>query len=227
MYLYDFATENREIVRLIYTLVVGLVCLIIVLRTDKLFRLSLYQGIRYFRNAFLFYGLAFILRYLLGAIYIFSNFDIVYLRAMRIVFEFFLIMAGFFLIYSLFWKKFEAGRKSFSSLFNIRIVIFYALTLILVILDYLWKTYFFMFSSQIFLFSCASVISYINYTENKKTKFLRLYFIVMVLNLITWILNFIVAGFFEWSRNGVIGIYILNLAVFLIFLYGVIKTTQK
>jgi hypothetical protein len=224
---YDLILGNKEVVRLIYTVVVGLICLIIVLKTHKLFRLSLHQGIRYFRNAFFFYGLAFIMRYLLGTIYFFINRGPVQAAIMQVVFEFFLIMAGFSLLYSLLWKKFEPGEKSFSSLFNARFIVFYAIAFVIAFLDYLWRTYAFMFVLQIILFGLASIISYLNYKKNQKRSFLKLYFVAMVLNLAAWILNFVVAMFFNWNIIGVINIQILNIVIFLLFLYGVMKVTKK
>jgi len=207
MYLYEFALQNKELFKLLYTVIIGLICFIIVIRTDKLFQLSYHQGIRYFRNAFFFYGLAFILRYLLGTFYFFNNADFFYNSVIRGVFEFFIIMAGFFLLYSLLWKKFENSKGSISSLFNIQIIVFYVLTLILVFL---------------------SIISYMNYKKNKgKHRFIKLYFVVMILNLIAWVSNFAIANFFKWSQKGVINIYALNIIIFFLFLYGVVKVNKK
>jgi len=227
MYLYEFVWENKEIFKLVYTLIIGLICFFIVLRTHRLFKLSSHQGIRYFRNAFFFYGLAFIMRYILGIVYFLENESGLYQFLIKGVFEFFLIMAGFSLLYSLLWRKFEPERGIHSSLFNLRFAFFYLLALIVVVLDYLWATYFFMFLLQIILFISASIISYANYKQSEKSGFLRLYFIVIVLNLIAWLANFLVATFFDWHRGGVIGIYVLNIIIFFLFLYGVISATKK
>jgi len=218
MHLYDLLLNNREPLKILFTIIIGFACFMIVLRTDKLFRLSYHQGIRYFRNAFFFYGLAFILRYLFG---IFSN------SLMKFVFEFFLIMAGFSLFYSLIWKKFEIpGKESYSSLINWRIFLFYILSIILVILDYIWETYCFMFGSQIVLFAYASIISYINYNKNKGKEFTGLYFIVMLLNFIVWAANFVVAKFLEWYRPIVIGVYAIDIIIFILLLYTVLSLTK-
>jgi hypothetical protein len=217
--IYSFVAQNRVLFRFLYSVIIAFICLIIVLKTDRLFRISSHQGIRYFRNAFFFYGLAFIFRYILG--------NPIYFNPMRVVFEFFMIMGGFCLFYSLLWKRFE-NSKDVSSLFNSRIIIFYILTIIIVALDYLWKGFTFMFISQIILFFFASIISYQNYKKDgKKYKFLKLYFIVMVLNFIAWILNFAFTAFFDWRLRWVANIYIINVLVFLIFLYGVVKLTKK
>jgi threonine/homoserine/homoserine lactone efflux protein len=83
-----------------------------------------------------------------------------------------------------------------------------------------------MFSSQIIIFVLASVISYINYKKNgRQHKFLKLYFIAMILSLITWVLNFLVASFLDWNKGVLTNVYLINIVIFLLFLYGVIKVT--
>jgi hypothetical protein len=220
MQIYDLIIQNKDFLKVFYALIIGIICFTIVMKTNKLFKLSLHQGIRYFRNAFLFYGLAFITRYFFIGASVFYSLN-------QILFEFFLIMAGFSLLYSLLWKKFERQELEVSSLFNIRIILFYVLALIVVILDYLWKTYCFMFGLQIVIFIYAVIVSYMNYIKDKDKKFLKLYFGVIILNLIEWILNFIVATFFKWNQIIVINIYILNIIIFSLFLYGVLKVTQN
>jgi hypothetical protein len=216
---YQIVAQNKILFRFIYSMIIAFICLIIVIKTDRLFRISSHQGIRYFRNAFFFYCIAFLLR-----IFLISP---AYVPLSKIAFEFFMIMAGFFLFYSLLWKKLET-KKDLSSLFNPKIIVFYILTLILVVFDHLWGGYNFMFMSQIILFFIASIISYKNYKiKNKKHRFLKLYFGVMLLNLIAWFANFIFANFLGWRLRFLANIYILNLIIFLIFLYGVNKFTKK
>ncbi len=217
--LYNFVAQNKDLLRLFYSIVIVFICLVIVIKTDRLFRLSSYQGIRYFRNAFLFYGVAFAIRFLLA-------YPLYYL-SMKMVFEFFMIMGGFFLLYSLLWKRFE-NSKNVSSLFNFKIFIFYVLAIIIVVLDSLWKSYNFMFFSQIILFFFASIIAYDNYSIGKKQyKFLKLYFVVMLLNFIAWVLNFVFSSYLGWRLRWIGNIYIINVLIFLIFLYGVNKLTKK
>ncbi|MCK5043597.1 hypothetical protein KAR52_01170 [Candidatus Pacearchaeota archaeon] len=224
--MYDWIIANKELCKVFYLLTVAVICTIIVLKADRLFRISLHPGIRYFRNAFFFYGIAFITRYFLGANFLsaYVNFNPYLINSL---FEFFLIMAGFSLFYSLLWKKFESSKMAFSSLFNFKIIIFYFMAFMIVILDNLWGTYAFMFFSQIILFSCASVISYINYKKNgAQHKFLGFYFIAMLLNLFAWSLNALVALYFNWNKIMLMNVYVLNIIIFLLFLVGVIKVTK-
>jgi len=203
-YIYNFVAGNIELLRFFYSMLIVFICLIVVIKTDRLFKISFHQGIRYFRNAFFFYGVAFILRYSL-------TYDS-YFFLIRPFFQFFMIMAGFFK----------------SSFFNPIIFVFYIITLMIIFLDFLWSTYYFMFFSQIILFGLASIISCKNYKQNgKRHKFLRLYFIIMILSFFAWVFNFVFGTFFNWRLRWLANVYALNIIVFLIFLYGVIKLTKK
>lgn len=227
MDIFSLLIENREIIKPLYGLLIGLICLVIVLRVDKLFRLSLHQGIRYFRNAFFFYGLAFIIRYVFGALVFYEFVDGGYFLVVTIIFKYFLIMAGFFLLYSLLWKKLETSNKNYySSLFNPKITIFYIMALVIVFLDYVWQTHYFIFISQIILFTIASGISYLNYIRGRpEHKFLKFYFVAMILALVAWILNAI-SALLDWNRYVLINSYLSNIIIFLLFLYGVINATR-
>ena len=218
-YIYNFIATNLDLFRFIYSVFIAFVCLIIVIKTDRVFKLSNHQGIRYFRNAFFFYSVAFILRYLLSG----PN----YFPLAKPFFEFFIVMAGFFLIYSLLWKKLGISKYS-SSLFNPILGIFYILSLIVVFFDYIFLGYFFLYFSQIILFSIASIISCKNYKSKGKThKFLKLYFFVMILNFLVWSFNFLFTNFLGGKLRWLANVYVLNTIVFLIILYGVIKITKR
>ena len=218
-----FILQNKWILELLYALLIASICFIIFLKTDKFFRLSLHHGIKYFRNAFLFYGVAFVTRYIFG---VFSDFSIDYSDILRVFFEYFLIMAGFFLLYSLVWKKFDTEKDS--SMFNGRIIVFHAIALVIAVLDNLWGTYLFMFASQIIVFLSASLISYSNYRKNgKKHKFLNFYFVTMLMGLAAWVMNLLVAFYFHWRHMVLLDIGIINTIFFLLFLYGVIKITKN
>lgn len=227
--MYQLIIDNKELLKVLYAIAIAFICAIIVVKTNRLFRLSLHQGIRYFRNAFFFYGLAFIIRYLIGAPPLYNYIDIEYLSLVNFIFEYFLIMAGFFLIYSLLWKKIEvSGKHYYSSLFNIKLSLFYVMAFIIAILDYLWNTHSFMFFSQIILFAFAIIISYTNYKRNgKQHRFLKFYFIAMLLSFLAWLSNTIAALYLKWNQAILMSVYASNIIIFLLFLYGVVKVTKN
>ena len=223
--MYKWIIENREIFKIFYGILITLICTVIAVQADRLFRLSLHQGIRYFRNSFLFFALAFITRFFFGLESLGGIFPY---PIIKFVFEFFIIMAGFFLLYSLLWRKIETeGKNYFSSLFNPIIILFYLVTLSIVILDYFSNTYFLMFLSQIIVFSTALIISITNQFKNeKRSKFLKFYSLAMLLSLGGWILNALVAKYLEWNHIFLINIYAINIIIFLLILCGVIKAMR-
>lgn len=221
---YSFIIRNKEVFKLVYSLIVVAICLLIVFRSNKFFKLSLHNGIRYFRNAFLFFAVGFFIRYIVKFI-IPENYFPHYNTIITSLFEFFLITGGFFLLYSLMWGKFEVKKGSRSSLLNFRIAIFYILSIIIVLLDYLWNTIYFMFALQIIIFLYASIVSFTKINKNKQRQFPKLYFIAMLLAFSAWTLNALVI-LLGLGLSSVINIYLLNLIFFFLFLYGVVKVTM-
>lgn len=228
MDLYSWVITNRELIKLLYGIVIGIICLIIVYKTHKIYHLSFHEGIRYFRNAFLFFALAFFIRYLLGGLISFNLVDSGFFALINILFEFFIIMAGFFLLYSLIWKRIDSPKGNFSSVANMRIFIFYTMAIIITLLDFTWNEYLFMFLSQIIIFVIAAIISFVNYTKNgRKRGFLKFYFAAMVLAFFAWILNAVAGVYFNWDKIFLVYVYILNIAIFLLFLIGITIITKK
>lgn len=224
MGIYSLVTDNKWVLEALYTFIIASICMIIVLKTDRFFKISFHNGIRYFRNAFMFFGMGFLMRYILG---LFSDFSINNIEIIKITFEYLIMMAGFFLLYSLIWKKFASTREH-SSLLNSKIIIFHLMAISLALLDSVWQTYNFMFFSQMIIFLYTSIIALTNYIKKSgKYKFLKFYFIAMLLVLSAWILNFLAASFFKWNPMILINIGIINIIFFFLFLYGVIKVTQK
>ena len=225
MDLYSFVLANKEIFKIVYALIIVAICFLIVTKSNRFFQLSSHTGIRYFRNAFFFFGLAFASRYFL--IFLFTGVFSPYRLFSNILFEFFLLMAGFTLLYSVMWRRLEPERHSSSSLFNSKISIFYAMSIIIVILDLIFGGFKLMFISQIILFLFLSAISYSKMSRNRgKNKVSKLYFLAMVLSLIAWILNAVVMMYFDLNKILLTNVYILNTIFFLLFLYGVIKATR-
>ena len=221
--IYELILANKEILKITYALIICFICSIIVLKTDRLFKLSDYQGLRYLRNAFFFYGLAFFIRFILGATNTIESYGLTYSVSIKVLFNFSIIMAGFFLLYSLIWKKVEKkGQRN--SLLNFNIGVLYLISIIITILDFSYSTDIFLYISQIVLFLVMSIVSYKNFIkEGRKFKFLKYYFLTMVLGLLAWILNTALFYFLNWNKVVQMQVYALNIIFFLFFLYGIIK----
>ena len=225
MSLYSLILENKWILEVLYAFAISSICAVIVIKTDKFFRLSLHNGIRYFRNAFFFYGIAFIVRYVFGLL---SDLEFESVYVVQAIFEYFLAMAGFFLLYSLVWRKFESGKEEyFTSLFNSKIAVFHIMAVMIAVLDNAWQTYYFMFASQIAIFFYASILSLVNLRKStNRHNFRRFYVVAMLLGLLAWTLNLLAPLYFNWNSGLLIDVGVINIVFFLLFLYGVIKVTK-
>jgi len=228
--IYNWIFANKELLKIIYALIVCFVCAIIVLKTDRMFKLSDHQGLRYFRNAFFFYGVAFAVRFILGGI---SNplnsieSNQIFFIMINYLFNFFIMIAGFFLLYSLIYKYIKKER-SYHSLLNIRAGFFYLIALLIVILDFSFETNYIMYFSQIIVFAALCIIGYKNYLEDHgKHLFLKYYFFIMVLGLIFWILNTLAYFYNDWSIFIKTHIYVMNVLFFLFFLFAIKKITSN
>ncbi|VVB81557.1 Uncharacterised protein [uncultured archaeon] len=104
----------RFITELGYTLIVVFLCFLIYFKTREMFELTKHKGIQYFRNTFLFFGLAYIFRFIFDLIRIIGPWLDVYLPRdlMGPVFMLFTAylstMALLCLIYSTIWKHFSS-----------------------------------------------------------------------------------------------------------------------
>ena len=65
-----FFDPTRFAVEIIYTLLIVVLCFLVYFRTKNIFDLTKHRGIQYFRNAFLFFGLAYSARLLIHLIMI-------------------------------------------------------------------------------------------------------------------------------------------------------------
>lgn len=219
--MYEWFFLHKDLCEGIYSALLFLICILIVLRSDKLFRLSFHQGIRYFRNAFFFYGLAFFIKGFLNEVF--------ELGLSIYLFEIFVLMGSFSLFYSLIWKRFESGDGAVSSIFNLRMLIFWLMTILIVTLDFFWGTHLLLFAAQFLIFVIATVLSLSNCSKGlckKKGSFSRLYFFAISILLISWILQILLEAIFFWYPGILIAVYILNLLVFVTILFGVIKLTS-
>ncbi len=231
---YEWILENREILKIVYALFVVFVCSVIVLKTDRLFKISDYQGLRYFRNSFFFFGVAFLIRYLLipgGG----GDFPEKYSLIVNSLFEFFIITGGLLLFYSLIWKKIEK-EKHYHSFLNLNMVILYSVALVITIIDSIvllgGGAGGLMYISQVLLFLGMSIMSYINQkksSDNKKrgSNFSQLHFFIISVGLIVWILNTALYFFWNWNNLIEIIVYFLNIVFFSLFFYAVIKMTSN
>lgn len=121
----------RFVIELGYTLVVVFLCFLIYFKTKEMYDLTKHKGIYYFRNTFLFFGLAYIFRFIFDLIRISSQWLDLYIPRdvmgpLSILFSAYLsTMALLYLIYSTIWKRFS-GRDFFIASNLIAVLIAFA-----------------------------------------------------------------------------------------------------
>jgi len=104
---FSFGTE------LLFTIVAVFFCFEIYRKTHDSYELSRHKGIRYFRDAFLFFGLSYLVRFLFNPIMAsVLDFDFVLPRGLMILLfllplGYFSTAAIFYLIFSSVWKRFD------------------------------------------------------------------------------------------------------------------------
>ncbi len=217
--------EYFSIIRFIYLLIGSVVPLIIYFTTKKLYRLSTHRGIKHFSNAFLYFGLGFLIELIyLGLTMGGLNIHYTISTSLIILARYFLSLSGFYLVYSLIWKDLENCTKKYIILKNIALHLF-ALT-ISIIATISTNTHF-LFIPQLAVLSFGALISYNNYINLKSAKynFKKVYFIVFILMIIGWSLEYLNTII----QNKIFTVYAMLIVsmIFLLFLYGVIRVINK
>ncbi len=228
--IYDFIFATKELSKVVYALSICLICAIIVLKTDRLFKLSDHQGLRYFRNSFLFYGISFITRYILGGI---SNplnssyYNQLYLIIINHLSNFFIIVASLFLLYSLVWKYIDK-KKRHRSFLNMQTIIIYLLSFIIVLLNYVLKMNYLFYIFQILLFTSLTIISLSNCLDKKqRNKISKYYFLTLFLGLMIWVSHLFAYLYTNLNSLFNLLIYTTNILFFMSFLISISKLTNK
>ncbi len=212
----------------LYAVLVIVPSLIIFYKTRKLYNFSGYKGLGYFSSAFLFISLGFLLRYIIilnktlagdpfGTI---KNFDVLVAGM-----EFFIVLTGMFLLYSIVWRRFETSKYS-GRIINAPVLFLYLLALVITILDFILETFILLYSSQIILFGAASIITYRNY-RRKRLYSRQFMFISMFLFLIVMVINFFAKITIDQYPIIRFYAYLITVVAVFIFLYITNKLTGE
>ncbi|MBI2138186.1 hypothetical protein HYU13_01230 [Candidatus Woesearchaeota archaeon] len=171
-----------------FSIIAVLFCFLIFFRTKESYELTKHRGIRYFRNAFLFFGLSYVMRFLFNLVLLSGiAFDVILPR--RIFWPIFMLPLAYFstigicyLVFSLIWKN--AGSRALFWAGNIT-------ALALLGISFITRSHYTLLLSQSVLIIFAVILSGFMHTRRKKLSRTRiLYFLVALL----WLLNLWVLG---------------------------------
>lgn len=203
---------------LLYSFVIIVCSLMIYFGTKELYELSSHKGIKYFRQSFLFFALAYFFRSFIRFMLIFLGINLRSFRTMGIwilfLFMYASTMAILYLLYSVKWKKWRKHK-------NI-IYLFHGLALIISLVSIFVGAVKILLAIQIILFLFVALTSYPIHNKSKKKH--SLYAIYLLL-FGFWILNVIDILVPTFLQTFQIVLYLSSIGIFLLILYKVIKKT--
>lgn len=217
-----FAMQGMLGMELIYSFVIIACSLMIYFSTKEMYELSSHKGIKYFRQAFLFFGIAFFFRFFTRFLFIFFNIPRVFELSPRFIGTFTLfifmyasLMAIFYLLYSLTWKKWNLKSDG--------IYAFYFMGLIVSIISILTRSIGTLLFLQFILFLFVVIFGYFSHRDYKKKKKPSLYLIYLLL-FVFWIFNILDILLPNFLKLFQIFIYLFSLGIFLFITYKVLRT---
>ncbi len=205
---------------IIYSFVIIVCSLMIYYATKELYELTKHKGIKYFRLSFLFFALAYFFRSFIKIIlFYFNRQEIrtilpIFGNLTLFIFIYLSVMAIFFLIYSVTYKKWKP--KYILPLAHIIAII---VSLIITLSGFSLPLYLLLNSLLLILIGFTV---YTAYHQSKKKKSLNLYVIYLLLS-IFWIFNILdilVPNFFQTFQ---LIIYLVSSGIFLTILYKVLR----
>lgn len=183
-----FFNPIRFIPELIYTTIIVIFCYLIYHKTKEIYNLTKYKGIHYFRNTFLFFALAYALRFILHLLFIGgSAFDIflpgrLLQPILMVPVGYLSTMAIFYLMYSVIWKKIK----------NNHFLIFSNVIAILVsIIAFISRSPQITTFVQFTLIVFTLIMIFTKQNKNKKLSQVRILYILLFL---FWLFNMYILG---------------------------------
>jgi len=208
----------------IYSFVIIFCSLMIYFGTKELYELSSHKGIKYFREAFLFFAIAYFFRSIIRFLLLFFNVPVVFEFSPRLFGEFSMLffmyfssMAIFYLLYSVMWKKWDGNSK--------KIYLFHFLAILIAFVSVVFKSSIVYFGLNVILFAFVTLVVCVAYKESKKRKKGPNLYVVYMLLFVFWILNIIDILIPKFLEMFILIIYLASLGIFLLILYKVIKKT--
>jgi len=209
---------------IIYSFVIIVCSLMVYFGTKELYDLSGHKGIKYFRQAFLFFAFAYFFRSFIKFICIYSNIPVVFELNLRIIgtlsmflFMYFSAMAVFYLLYSVMWKKWNHGSKVVN--------MFHVLALIIAVVSVLFRSRLVHLGINVILFIFIMFVVLVSYANSKHKKKNSDLYVIYILLFVFWMFNIIDVLIPNFLKLYQLSIYLSSIMIFLLILYKVLKNT--
>ena len=207
---------------LIYSFVIIVCSLLVYFSTKKMYEVSKYPGIRYFRMSFLFFAITYFFKsfisflFLVFDIHKIIEFSALFFGVLTLFFFMYAsTMAIFYLLYSVVWKNFK--EKKFT------IPLIHILVLIISAWSNLVNEVRILLGFQVFIFLFIAVYNYLSLKKSKGTKKPGQLHAIYLFLFLFWMLNLadlLISGFDPILE---ILISMASIGLFLIILYKVVK----
>jgi hypothetical protein len=176
------------VIELIFTVIAVLFCFLIYFKTREMYRLTKHRGIMYFRDAFLFLGLSFVMRFLFSLV-MFSSFAFNFFIPREMFGPLFILPLGYLSTMGIFYLIFSTTWKRVNN--NGMLIAGHALAVALSIVSFITRSHIILLLLQSILLVFAVILSLSQKSEKKhlsQTKIL--YILVAALWLINlWLLD--------------------------------------
>jgi hypothetical protein len=206
---------------LLYSFIIIFCSLMIYFKTKEAYELSSYKGIKYFRQAFLFFAIAYFFRYSIlfflmlfkintimeispGFVGVISLFGFMYASS----------MAVFYLLYSMMWKKWNHSKTT--------IYLLNMIALVIALISILFRGNLMYLTINVLLLIFILFVLFFAYTDREKKKGKNL-FVIYILLFIFWILNVVNILLPKFLQLYQLIIYLASISLFMIILYKVIE----
>lgn len=210
-------------IEIIYSFVIIISSLMIYFGTKELYELSSHKGIKYFRQAFLFFALAYFFRSFIKLLVIYFNnnlldispslFSPLLAQAALFSFMYFSSIAIFYLLYGLIYKKVRYQKIIF---------VFHLIAIMIAFVSIIYRNPFVYLGLNFFLLFFVLFIVFLSYKYSRKSKNFNMY-IIYILLLLFWILNIIDILIPRFFKTFQLIVYLLSITIFQIMVYKVLK----
>jgi len=227
---FEFFLPGEMGAELIYAFVIVVCSLMVYHATKEMYELTSYKGLKYFRQAFLFFAIAYFLRYSIKFFLLLFNLHevmefppeqmggmppIIFGWLSLFVFLYFSSMAVFYLLHSIMWKKWSRSKLR-GYLFNI-------ISLIIAFIGASFGGRQMYLILNILLLLLVSFILFSAYRDSKKKQRENGLFIIYLLLFVFWILNVVDTLLPRFLQFYQMLIYLVSILLFMTILYKVLK----
>jgi len=200
---------------LLFTIIAVVFCFLIYFKTKESYDLTKYKGIKYFRDAFLFLGLSYVLRFLFSPVLLPRiTFDLI---PPMMFMPFFILPMGYFSTIGIFYIILSSTWKKFN---NRNFLIFgHGAAIALSVVSFIMRSHLILLYLQCTLLVIVVMLSFVMPDKGKKISQIKLLYILVA---ILWLINL-----FDVDRPGLLPLEmlfkIISLVVFAVIYHKISK----